>query len=143
MLEHMAISQPQVMYHVLNMRIWWNPQIQGIGFGFLRNTPTQLDRNGFSHVEQLWGFESNQPLTTTEIADKFNLDNREHRVIDTMVNSIPAHWKTILQQQNIQAPIGNWVGCFETNRQDAHMVVIFQSNRDVRPIIDECSCVFT
>lgn len=77
----------------------------------------------------MWDFESNQPLTIRDIATKFKLNNREHRAIESIMNSIPPQWKTILQEQNIQAPIGDWIGSFETNCQDAHLVVIFQSSR--------------
>ena len=77
----------------------------------------------------MWDFESNQPLTIRDIATKFKLNKREHRAIESIMNSIPPHPKTILQEQNIQAPIGDWIGSFETNCQDAHLVVIFQSIR--------------
>ena len=47
-----------------------------------------------------------------EIAWKFNLDKRELRAIEAMTDSIPMKWKTLVQQINIQAPIGSWVWMF-------------------------------
>ena len=32
-----------------------------------------------------------------------------------------------MQQNNIQAPTGSWVGCFETNTQNAPWVVVFEN----------------
>jgi hypothetical protein len=74
-----------------------------------------------------------------EVAWNFKLDKRELMAIEAMTNSIPIKWKTLVQQSNIQTPIRSWVGCFETNRLDAHSSVIFQSNRLFRPILDKCS----
>jgi hypothetical protein len=55
-----------------------------------------------------------------EVAWNFKLDKRELMAIEAMTNSIPIKWKTLVQQSNIQTPIRSWVGCFETNRLDAH-----------------------
>lgn len=44
-----------------------------------------------------------------------------------MLNSNHAQKKTTLQQQNVQAPIGNWVGNFDTNCHNSHTVVIFKA----------------
>lgn len=104
------------MYHVLNtssihicggthkskgldMTSWGIEQLIAIG----------MDIATFRHM---WDFESNQPLPIRDISSWFKLDNREHKAVESMINSILAQWKTILQQQNIQAPIGDWIGCF-------------------------------
>lgn len=42
-----------------------------------------------NRMRHLWNLENNQPLTIMESAQKFKLDNREYRVIETMTNSIP------------------------------------------------------
>lgn len=56
----------------------------------------------------------------------------ESIVIETMINSIPTQWKSIFQQYNVWAPIGDKVGYSETKCQDAYLVANFQ------PTIDEC-----
>lgn len=42
-----------------------------------------------NRMRHLWNLENNQPFTIMESAQKFKLDNREYRVIETMTNSIP------------------------------------------------------
>ena len=59
--------------------------------------------------------------------------------IETMTNYIPNQWKNLIQYRSIQATLGSWIGCFEINDQDIHLVVIFQSSRICRPILEECS----
>lgn len=55
-----------------------------------------------------------------------------------MLNSIHAQWKTTLQQQNIQTPIGNWISNLIPN---VTMLTrwSFSKQYTFRPIIDECS----
>lgn len=71
--EHVVKLSPQDMYQPLTTHIWWNSDIQGIGFGFSRNQTTRLDRNGHSHIQNLWDFENNKPLTTRVIVGNLNL----------------------------------------------------------------------
>lgn len=71
--------------------------------------------NGLGHIKNVWDFENNQFLATTEIGRRFKLDHGECRIIDTMKRSIHNQWKTLIQQSKDQAPNGSWVGCFEDN----------------------------
>lgn len=87
---------------------------------------------------KMWDFENNQLLATREILRISKLDQKEFRVHETMSNSIPNQWKTSIQQCNCQTFIGIWVGCFDTNEQEVHPTLIFQSNIFFRPMLDEC-----
>lgn len=72
-LEHVVILSPQDMYQALNSHIWWNLDIQGIGFGFSRNQAARLDKIGHSHIQTLWDFENNKLLTSRVIVEDLNL----------------------------------------------------------------------
>lgn len=128
-LEHVVVLPPQDMYQVLNTHIWWNPDIQVIGFGVSSNQATQLDRNGLGHIRDLWDFENNKPLAAREIVEKFKLDRRELGAIEITMSSIPNQWGALVHQYGRKSPIGSWVWYFDTNLQDAHPAMIFQNNR--------------
>lgn len=81
-------------------------------------------------------FENNQFRATTDIGRKFKLDKGEHRMIDTMIRSIPNQWVMLLQQKKDQTLLGSWVGCFEDNSHDAHPMAVFQSCEFFRPLLE-------
>ena len=73
-LDCVTILPPVDNFQVLNSQLWWNHVIQGIGHGFSRNKTTQLDRNGFRCIKDVWDFENNRLHTANVIRCRFKLD---------------------------------------------------------------------
>lgn len=88
MLKHVVIMPPKGKDPVLNTNIWWQPEIQGIQYGFLGNRVAQFDRNGLNYIWNIWDFENNQLHQPLEIVRKLELDHRVIKAIETMTNSI-------------------------------------------------------
>lgn len=51
--------------------------------------------------------ENNKVLEDREVSRKLKPDHRELGPVEAMTNSIPNHWKTLVQQSNIHVPIGS------------------------------------
>lgn len=105
MLEHVTITPFQDKYQVPNTYIWWNHDIQGVGFGISRTKwPTSI--KWAQIYTQMWDFEKNRLLAAREIVRIFKVHQKEFMAHETMSNSIPNQWKTLFNNATVKHPFG-------------------------------------
>lgn len=94
--EFILVLPPIGCYQVLQTNLWWNNEIQGIGYRFSKSRVAQLNKNGLCTIKDLWDDDTHQPLPWPTLDLRCKLDERERNHTNNFIQAIQAQWQQLI-----------------------------------------------